>query len=157
MEALLDWLQHSAVGEFMRARPWHIPVVEIFHLAGLILVFGSVLIASLRMFNVMLRDQPAAEIARAMLRLTIVGLSVQMVTGPLLLTAMANKLGENPNFAIKIALLAIAAIYYFTLHRKRILAEGGGETQASTKASTALALLLWLAGILQGMRIGVLS
>jgi len=157
MQAFWDWMQHSAAGEAMRVDPWRIPLVEIFHLAGLILVFGSVLIASLRMFDVMLRDQPAAEIARAMLRLTVIGLCVQIVTGPLLLTAMANKLGENSNFELKMALLAVAAAYYFTLHRKRILAEGGKKTQPATKMSTALALFLWLAGILQGMRIGVLS
>ena len=44
MSAFLQWCHDNALSEFMRSAKWPFPTVEIFHIAGLILIFGSVLV-----------------------------------------------------------------------------------------------------------------
>ena len=45
---IIQVLQTSALAQFMRSSKWQYPSIEILHLAGLILVFGSVLVVNLR-------------------------------------------------------------------------------------------------------------
>ena len=52
MSAFLQWCHDNALSEFMRSAKWPFPTVEIFHIAGLILIFGSVLVLNLRIFVV---------------------------------------------------------------------------------------------------------
>jgi hypothetical protein len=150
-----SWLQHTSAAEAIRSVPWPIPVIEIFHIAGMVLVFGTILILNLRVFGLILRSEPVSEIAQDLTPLTLTGLVVQLVSGSLLFMVSATKFTENPIFRIKIAMVIAAVAYHFGIHRKVAIAH---ETQAHRlRLSAAVSLVLWAAVVLVGLDIGVLS
>jgi hypothetical protein len=150
-----SWLQHTSVAETIRSVPWPIPVIEIFHIVGMVLVFGTILILNLRVFELILRGEPVSQIAEDLTPLTLAGLVVQLVSGSLLFMVSAMKFTENPVFRIKIALVIAAAAYHFAVHRRIAIAH---ETQAQgLRLSAAVSLVLWAGVVLVGLDIGVLS
>jgi hypothetical protein len=149
------WVQHTSAAEAIRSVPWPIPVIEIFHIAGMVLVFGTILILNLRVFGLILRSEPVSQIAQDLTPLTLVGLGVQLVSGSLLFMVSAMKFTENPTFRIKIALVIAAVAYHFAVHRRIAIAQ---ETQAHRlRPSAAVSLVLWASVVLVGLDIGVLS
>ena len=63
MNGFTAWCQYNALSQFMRSAKWPYPSVEILHIAGLILVFGSMLILNLRIFGRILRQEPVSQVA----------------------------------------------------------------------------------------------
>jgi hypothetical protein len=57
-----QWCYGTAIGEGIRNSTWLFPVIEAFHLLGLGLVAGSVLLVDLRLLGVGLSKQPAAQL-----------------------------------------------------------------------------------------------
>jgi hypothetical protein len=147
----LEWCQHSALSELIRKQAWTIPAVEILHLTGVILVFGSVLIINLRLLGWIFASEPSNVIAADLSRRTRLGLILLVITGPLLFFAMPMKLFETPDFSVKLALVAIAITYHWAVHRKRMLATEGSSGQ---KLSAGISMALWLAAILAGLEVG---
>jgi len=148
------WVQHTSAAEAIRSVPWPIPVIEIFHIAGMVLVFGTILILNLRVFGLILRGEPVSQIAQDLTPLTLVGLGVQLVSGLLLFMVSAMKFTENPVFRIKIALVIAAVAYHFAVHRRIAIARTSAH---GLQLSAAVSLVLWASVVLVGLDIGVLS
>src|SRR5262249_11512539 len=117
---ILQWCQNSALSALVRHDAWTIPVIEILHIAGVVLVFGSVLVTNLRLLGWMLADESSKTIVRDLARSMRLGLILLVGTGPLLFFAMPVKLFSTPDFAVKLGLVAITLAYYFGVHRKKI-------------------------------------
>jgi len=149
------WVQHTSDAEAIRSVPWPIPVIEIFHIAGMVLVFGTILILNLRAFGLIFRSEPVSQIAQDLTPLTLVGLGVQLVSGSLLFMVSAMKFTDNPVFRIKIALVIAAVAYHFAVHRRIAIAHDI-PTQW-LRLSAAVSLVLWASVVLVGLDIGVLS
>lgn len=147
----LEWCQHSALSELVRKKAWTIPAIEILHLSGVILVFGSMLIINLRLLGWIFASEPSSVIAADLSRRTRLGLILLVVTGPLLFFAMPMKLFETPDFSVKLALVAIAVTYHFAVHRKRMLA---ASASTGLRISAGISMTLWLAAILAGLEVG---
>jgi hypothetical protein len=150
----LEWCQNSPLSAAVRHEAWTIPAIEILHLAGVVLVFGSVLVTNLRLLGWILASEPASALAADLARWTRLGLVLLVITGPLLFLAMPMKLFETSDFTVKLVLVAIAGTYYFAIYRKRILAAGGSGT---LKRSAAISLGLWMAAIVAGFELGAFS
>ena len=148
----LEWCQQSALSELVRKNTWTIPAIEILHLAGVILVFGSVLIINLRLFGWIFASEPPDVIAADLSRRTRLGLVLLGITGPLLFFAMPMKLFETPDFSVKLALVAIAFTYHIAVHRKRMLL--ATPVTSGRKVSAGISLALWMAAILAGLEVG---
>ena len=67
MNGFMEWCQSNAVSHFMRSAKWPYPSVEVLHIAGLILVFGSMLILNLRILGRILRQEPVPQVAAGLL------------------------------------------------------------------------------------------
>ena len=59
-----QWCWQSAVGEAIRNSTWLFPMIEAFHLVGLGLTAGAVLIVDLRLLGMGLNQQPVAQISK---------------------------------------------------------------------------------------------
>ncbi len=57
-----QWCYQTPVGERIRNSTWLFPVIEAFHLLGLGLTAGAVLLVDLRLFGVGLNRQPVAQL-----------------------------------------------------------------------------------------------
>src|SRR6266851_8555234 len=59
-----QWCENSGVGETIRNSSWLFPVIESFHLLGLAVIGGAVLVVDLRLFGFGLRRQSVAQLAQ---------------------------------------------------------------------------------------------
>jgi hypothetical protein len=154
----LEWCQNSALSAIIRHETWTVPAIEILHIAGVILIFGSVLVTNLRLLGRMFLSEPAGSLAADLSRWMRLGLIVLVCTGPLLFFAMPVKLFMTPDFTIKLVLVAIAAGYHLRVHRKLLSAAANDATpDAPLKKSARISLTLWSIAILAGVELGAFS
>lgn len=45
MTAFAEWCRHTAIATAIRSTLWPFPVIEIFHIAGMVVVFGTMLVS----------------------------------------------------------------------------------------------------------------
>ena len=149
--AFVQWLDNTPLSDALRAAPWRFPLVEIFHLVGLVVWFGSVLVVDLRLLGVMLQREPAAEVAEDLAPIAWAALAVQFVSGPMMFMATAVKTSEKLSWRIKLSLLAVALLYHFTVHRKVISAREGDVSAIRRRAVAGMSLALWTGVALAGL------
>ena len=155
MTGFLEWCQTNALSQFMRSAKWPYPTVEIFHIAGLVLVFGSMLVLNLRIFGRILREEPVPQVARGLAPLTWIGLAAQVVSGPVLFMTSAMKFSESTPFKLKLLLLMVALTYHFGVHRRFALDPEAPATML--RVSAAVSMLLWIGVVLAGFAIELLA
>ena len=122
---LFGWIDSSAVGEAIRESTWLFPVIEAFHLLGLAVIGGAILLVDLRLLGLGLRRQPVDQIARDAQPWLIGSLIAMLSSGFLLFTSEAVKCYYHDAFRIKMTSLLLAIVFTFTVRRKVTLAEPG--------------------------------
>jgi hypothetical protein len=149
-----EWLQHTYIGETIRHSAALIALLEIVHLIGLTLLLGTVLMVDLSLLGLGIGRQPVSRIARELSNWTVAGLAIMLVSGPLILTSEAERCFRTPAFWVKMALLAIAIIFHFTIHRRVTMAEPP-ESHPSARMVASLSLALWVSVALAGKGIAI--
>jgi hypothetical protein len=151
--SLLDafqWCEHSAIGETIRNSVWLFPAIEAFHLVGLGLTAGAVLIVDLRLLGLGLRTRPVSEIAKEAdpwLRGSII---LMFASGIPLFVSESTKCYYSSAFWIKMASLFLAILFTFTLQRRVVMRDESAPA-VSGKLAAVVSLLLW-AGVGWGGR-----
>jgi hypothetical protein len=149
-------LAHSYLGHYMQTSQWAFAVVEMVHLLALAALGGSVLFLDLRLLGVTLRGESAAVISRDLGRVLLVSLVVMILSGIGLLSEEAMKCYYSPAFRWKMALLATAVVFYFTLHRRVALRANVGAVSRTQCIVAVISLLLWLGVGIAGRAIGLI-
>jgi hypothetical protein len=117
------------------------------HVLGIALLVGPVLLADLRVLGVLRGlDRGALQVLR---RTAMVGVSLAITTGVLLLAAKPGDYAANAVVWAKLAVIAVAlanALRFERLWRRRpdLLTVGGGKTAA------VVSILLWPTALLLG-------
>ena len=137
-------LGNSALGHAMQTSKWGFALVEMVHLIALALLGGAVLIVDLRLLGLILKGQSARLIGRDLSRILIGSLVVMILTGIALLSEEAGKCYFSPAFRWKMALLAVAVLFYFTMHRKALLRTDHGRPTPWARTTALISLTLWL-------------
>ena len=144
-----EWLQHTYLGETIRHSAALIALLEIVHLIGLALLVGTILMVDLSLLGWGIGRQPVRRIASELSSWTKAGLAIMLISGPLILSSEAVKCYKTPAFWVKMALLAIAIAFHFTIHRRVTLAEQ--PASRSNRAFVAIVSLgLWISVALAG-------
>ena len=151
--AALQWCEHSELLVLMRASSWFFPVVATFHLFGLALLGGAVLVVDLRLLGLGLSRHPAAQLARDAQRWMLVSLSVMLPTGLLMFLSTATKCYYVPAFWVKMAALAVVLVFTFTVRRRMVTADEP-RVSARGKAVALVSLSLWATAAICGRLIG---
>ena len=141
--SFFTWCENSAVGEAIRASRWLFPAIESFHLLGLAVIGGSVLVVNLRLLGFGIERQPVAELWRDTRPWLLGSLTIMLVSGLLLFTSEATKLYYHGAFWVKMVSLLLATIFTFTVLRKVALADQGGVSPFWSKTVALISLLLW--------------
>jgi hypothetical protein len=149
-------LAHSPLGHVMQTSKWGFAVVEMVHLLALAILGGSVLIVDLRLMGLILNGESARAIGRDLSRLLIGSLILMIISGIALLSEEAGKCYYSPAFRWKMALLATAVIFYFTLHRRALLHTDKGIPTLWCRVAAVVSLTLWLGVGVAGRAIGLL-
>jgi hypothetical protein len=155
----LSWftaLAHSPLGHLMQTSRWGFAIVEAIHLLALALLGGSVLLVDLRLLGVILRHESAPAIGRDLSRLLRGSLVLMVLSGAAMLSEEALKCYYSPAFRWKMALLATAVLFYFTLHRRALLCTDKGRSTFWPRTAALVSLALWLGVGVAGRAIGLL-
>jgi hypothetical protein len=140
----------------MQTSKWDFALVEMVHLLALALLGGAVLVVDLRLLGLILKGESARSIGRDLSRVLIVSLVVMILTGVVLLSEEAGKCYYSPAFRWKMALLAGAILFYFTLHRSALKQTDKGRPALWARVAGVFSLALWLGVGIAGRAIGLL-
>ena len=145
-EAPLDAIERSALALAMRQDLWLYPVVEILHIAGFVVLVGSIATLDLRLLGL----SPAIavrQLARHVLPWTAGALLVIVPTGLMMFIAHAGDLISNRAFQVKLVLLMAAgtnaALFHMGVFRAVDTWDRGTGTPAAAKFHAAASLLIW--------------
>jgi len=144
----IDALQQLPLAVALRESVWAFPLLEIVHIAAIAAMVGSVLMIEMRVFGLR-KALPLVELGQLGAGIAISAFAVIVASGSLLFLTDPVSYIANPAFAIKLGLIAVAAINMVAFHARGSLA----RPDAIAKAQAALSLLLWLGVIGAGRMI----
>ena len=137
------WWGNTAFALWIGKSVERIAWLFIFHTLGLTLLLGTLVVANLRLFGLVFRREPVAELARDLDPLTVIGLCLTLTSGALIFTGGAPNYYIVEWFRTKMILLVLALLFHFSVFRKMIRADEGRFHPILTRLSGAVALLLW--------------
>src|SRR5690606_28570952 len=155
---LVQDIEASAVGEWMRTIVRAVPIVEAIHVMAIAVVFGTILVVDLRLLGLRDTKRPYTQVSRELLGWTWGAFVVAAVTGAMMFAANAMTYYENTPFRLK--LLAIAAaglnmlVFHFVTGRNVDDWDTERAAPAGGRVTGALSILIWTAVIVLGRWIG---
>lgn len=156
MHSLFVALAHSALGQVMQTSKWGFALVETVHLLALAILGGAVLVVDLRLLGIIFKRESAPTISRDLSRLLLGSLVLLIFSGIAMLSEEALKCYYSPAFRWKMALLAAAVLFYFTIHRRALLRTGNGTPNLWSRTAAVISLILWLGVGVAGRAIGLI-
>ncbi|MBV9505924.1 MAG: hypothetical protein JO323_13060 [Acidobacteriia bacterium] len=125
---------------------WSFPLLEIIHIAAFTLSIGTIAIVDFGLLGWGKRD--AAKLLKETSTLTLLGLVIMLISGPLIFSSDPNMYLRNSSFRFKMVALLVAIIYNYTIHRKVVLS---GATPGVNKAVGIFSLALWVSVVFGGL------
>src|SRR5262245_63131179 len=92
------WSENSWLGLAISSRTYPFAIIEVIHLFGLTLLLGGVCFMAMRLFGLIMTDQPLSQFSRGVRLWTTVGLLLAAGTGVCLYASEASKLFNSPSF-----------------------------------------------------------
>ena len=85
-----QWLEQTPVGIWVRDSHYGFPVIETFHLFGIVSLVGSTSVLDLRFWGVLFKDEPVSSLVNRLVPWAWAGFTVQVVTGALLFSSESH-------------------------------------------------------------------
>ena len=153
-----DFLQGSALSEWMRGSLKALPIIEAIHVMAVATVFGTILIVDLRLMGLTDTGRPFTRVFREVLRWTWLGFAIAVTTGVLLFMPNARTYVVNTAFGLKMAALLCAgvnmAVFEFTTLRSVAKWDTERRVPPGARVAGAVSLLIWTSVIAFGRWIG---
>ena len=146
-----QWCYQSAIGEGIRESTWLFPLIEAFHLVGLGLTAGAVLLVDLRLLGMGLSRQPVAQLSAAVEPWLLGSVTLMFASGIPLFLSESMKCYYSFAFWVKMTFLFLVLLFTFTV-RRRVTRTGLTADRPLLGRFTALVSLgLWF-GVAWGGR-----
>ena len=132
----------------LNSSPLIFPALECIHILGFAISIGTIAIVDFNLLGFGLRRQSASQLLRDTGFWTMGGLILMIFSGLLLFSSDPDMYYLNPAFDLKIAVLLLAILFNYTIHRKTIAAvtaRGGGKVVA------CISLALWMSVVFGGI------
>jgi uncharacterized membrane protein YhdT len=146
-----QWCYQTPIGETIRDSTWLFPVIEAFHLLGLGVTAGAVLIVDLRLLGVGLRKQPVAQLAAGAEPWLLGSLTLMFVSGFSLFLSESIKCYYSLPFWVKMTSLLLAVLFTFTVRRRVTRTELTSARPLLGRVTALISLGLWF-GVAWGGR-----
>jgi len=159
VEALLVWLEGSALGQLMRTSGvWAYGVVNLLHILGISTLFGSVLAFDLRLLGLW-RRVPLAALELPALTLAVCGFALAVASGAAMLSTNGTEYVGNPFLVIKfsaigLGLLNVGAVQFLPAWRTRAAEPHAPRQRWALRVIGATSLACWLGAVAAGRMIG---
>lgn len=154
-----SWLEHSPLGVFVRSLGvWSYGVINLLHILGIVLLFGSILILDLRLLGAW-RQAPLATLSRPTTTTAMIGFALAAVSGIPMLTVKTTDYIGNPFLLIKFPAIGLALLNVWLVHRSAAwqahrVRDLLPEERRSLARGAAFSLAFWLTAITSGRMIG---
>jgi hypothetical protein len=148
----LHTVEATGFGRFMREALWAYPLTEAAHIAGLALLFGSIVVVDLRLLGLG-RRIPVGALTALAVPWSLTGFLVAATSGLAMFTAHAAEFLEQPVFQLKMGLILAGGVNAALLHRgplRRLVDDSYADPPARVRAAAAASILLWLGVITCG-------
>jgi hypothetical protein len=132
-----------------------VAVLQIIHVFGFIFLLSPLILIALRVFGLVLRDQPLQEILRQPRTLSLTGLAMTLATGLLMFLTAPLHYYNNWAFDTKMLLLLAALITYALLYAAVAPRQSAHPTLA--KFTVAVSVLLWVSVCMAARAIGFVA
>jgi len=150
-------IEASSLGQAMRQWLWLYPGVEIVHITGIALLFGSIAVLDLRLLGLS-RDIPAKRLAGHVLPWTAASFILIVPSGLMMFTAHASELIQSGVFVLKMSLILAAGLNAALFHAITFRTADVWDSEEmrrlppppSARLAGALSLLLWICVIACG-------
>ena len=143
---VLGALERSPLAAAMRGDLWLYPIVEIFHIAGFVILVGAVVMFDLRLLGFS-RDVSTRALARHLLPWSAGALIIIVPTGLMMFSAHASEFVGNRAFVTKITLIMLALTNAAAFHVGVFRTVGQWDTQVPAPVGAKLhawaSLLIW--------------
>jgi hypothetical protein len=156
--AIAQWIETSGLATAIRESLYAGPIINVFHVIGVVLVFGTISIVDLRLLGFPGNGRSLSLVTHDLLKWTWIGFAVAVTSGVLMFAANATTFYINTEFRLKLVALALAGINMFIY--ELITARHAGlwdkevPTPNAAKIAGALSLIFWIAVIFLGRWIG---
>jgi Family of unknown function (DUF6644) len=141
------WLGNSLIGRSIHDSTWMFPVIETFHLFGVVVLVGSASVLDLRLMGIAFKDYTVSMLAGRFLPWIWAGFAVQVVTGFLLFASEAAKMYGSDVFRAKMLMIAAAGINALVFHVIAYRSVGTWERDPvaplSARCAGVISILLW--------------
>lgn len=148
------WLEHTSLGIWVRDSHYGFPVIETFHLFGIVSLVGSTSVLDLRFWGVLFKDEPVSSLVGRLVPWAWAGFAVQVVTGGLLFSSEATRCYSNTAFLIKMGLIALAGVnalvFHTTAYKRVSLWDLRRESPVGAKLAGLFSILLWFGIVAAG-------
>jgi len=157
--AFLEWLEYSALADWVATSIWGYPILLTAHSVGLAIIVGILFVLNLRLLG--LFSDIAIVSLSGLLKLAWSGFILNLVSGFCLFSSQATFFVTHIAFLVKIAaiLLAIvnAAFIQNLIKTQGDYWDSGGEVSGLAKGLAMVSLLLWLTAIIAGRLIAYID
>ena len=150
---MVDWLVDPKgllmfIENPLNQSPWSFPILECIHIIGFAFSVGTIAVVDFRLLGLGMRHQTAAQLLEDTWVWSLVGIVVMIFSGLLLFSSDPEMYAPNPAFNFKMAVLALAILFNYTVRRKTASAEA---LPAYAKIVGGTSLALWAAVVFGGI------
>ena len=153
----LGAVENSGLGQAMRQWLWLYPSVEIVHVVGIALLFGSIAVLDLRLLGLS-RSIPVKKLAGHVLPWTAGSFLLIVPSGLMMFVAHASDFISSPVFVVKMCLIMAAGMNAALFHAVTFRTADVWDSEEmrklppppSARLAGALSLLLWISVIACG-------
>jgi hypothetical protein len=146
------WCDSSFLGHWVSGGTWEFPMIETIHILALTMLYGCIVVLSLRLMGVLMPGWTVANIAHEVSPYLNTSIVVILLSGTLLYLSEAIKTFNNPAFWIKVELLIAALVFHFTVVRR--VSKQDDVPRGKGLLVGGLSLMLWLGIGCAGRAIG---
>ena len=148
--AVAETSSSEAITTYVFDTPWLWPTMEALHFIGMALLFGVVLVVSLRVLG-LVKSIPFTALHR-LLPLGVLGLFINIATGMGFLIVDSKRYTAIPAFYWKLALITIGGVIalYFTYFNHPWSLKANDDATQTAKVVAAATIIIWAGVLLLG-------
>ena len=151
----MAWLEDSTLGHLMRdSGVWTYAVVNLAHILGIALLFGSIFVLDLRLLGLSFRELSISQVAKNLSPWINTGILIQLITGAYLFSGDPGEYVQVAAFRSKMLLLLLALIFHFAVIRKATASALDSAPLGWRRPAAVVSLGLWVSVLLAGLWIG---
>ncbi len=144
-------LEDSYIGEYVRSSLWLFPVIQSFHLIGLGILGGAVVVGDLRLMGILMRTESTRYVISVTRPWFNFGLFILIITGIPLFLSEAVKCYYSRAFWIKISCLLLGTLFVYFIRNPIVLSK---DENFMIKILGFISFSLWVVTAASGRWIG---